>query len=111
MRIFEINDGDLIESLTRQMKAPWIPDAAIVTVIGVVDDFAVLTTPSDDPGIHRLNEYDQPGEIVGAVGEVRNGQVHLHASFAVDDGRVVGGHVHRATVGRHFARVYLMPTR
>ncbi|MFE2407444.1 PCC domain-containing protein [Kitasatospora sp. NPDC059408] len=48
--------------------------------------------------------------MVSAVGEVRNGQVRLHASLAVDDGRVVGGHVRRATVRRHFARVYLLPT-
>ncbi|MFD8088158.1 PCC domain-containing protein [Kitasatospora sp. NPDC059722] len=49
-------------------------------------------------------------EIVSAVGEVRNGQAHLHASLAVGDGRVVGGHVRCATVGRHFTRVYLLPT-
>ncbi|MGA5704736.1 PCC domain-containing protein [Peterkaempfera bronchialis] len=76
MRIFEIKNGDLIESLTQQMKAPWIPDAVIVTVIGVVDDFTVLTTPSYDPDTHQVNRYDKPGEIVGAVGEIRNGQVH-----------------------------------
>ncbi|MFE6054112.1 PCC domain-containing protein [Kitasatospora sp. NPDC056446] len=110
MRIFEVRNGDLIESLTRQIKAPWIPDAAIVTVVGIVDDFAVLTTPSDDPGTQRLHEYDKPGGIVSAVGEVRDGQVRLHASFAVDEGRVIGGHVQRATIGRHFARVYLLPT-
>ncbi|MGW4126139.1 hypothetical protein [Nocardia sp. NPDC004711] len=45
MRIFEITDGELIESIEAQAKAAGIAEAAIVSLIGAADSFAASTMP------------------------------------------------------------------
>jgi uncharacterized protein len=46
---------------------------------------------------------------MSGTGEVVNGQVHIHATMAVEGDRAVSGHLHRAQVGTWFARAYLLP--
>lgn len=42
-------------------------------------------------------------------GEIKDGAVHVHATFGVEGDRAVVGHVHAAHIGTWFARAYLLP--
>ncbi|MFF4647748.1 PCC domain-containing protein [Streptomyces sp. NPDC001389] len=109
MFVAEVKDAEIIEEVTRQAAEAGITDAAVVTVIGAVDSFTVSTMPADDPSADIVTDYKLPGEITGAVGELRDGKVHLHLTLAVEGDRAVAGHLHKAQVGAWFARVYLLP--
>lgn len=106
MHVIEVKSGELIESITRQVKDAGITNAAIVSLIGAVDSFTVSTMPADDPSKDTLTAYDLPAEMSGN-GEVVDGAVHIHAVMAVDGDRAVSGHLHRAHIGHWFARAYL----
>jgi uncharacterized protein len=107
--VVEIKDAELVETLTLQAAEAEITDAAVVTIIGAVDSFSIATMPADDPSVHTITDYTLPGEITGAVGDLRDGKVHLHITFALEGDRAVAGHLERAWVGFWFARVYLLP--
>lgn len=108
MITFEVRDGELIESLTRQAAEHGITNGAIVSLIGAVDAFTVSTMPTGDATKDVLTDYDSPAEMSG-TGEIVNGVVHVHAVMAVEGDRAVSGHLHRATISTWFARVYVMP--
>ncbi|MFJ4651138.1 PCC domain-containing protein [Nocardia sp. NPDC088792] len=108
MLIFEIETGEMIESIEQQAKSFGIAQAAIVSLIGGVDDFTVSTMPADDATTDIVSTYRLPGEMHGS-GEIRNGKAHVHATFAVQGDRAVAGHVHAATIGTWFARAYVVP--
>jgi predicted DNA-binding protein with PD1-like motif len=103
---FEVRNDELTAALDQMLMEQGVTDAVLVSKIGVVDDFAILTTPSDNPDEHRRTVYDKPGEIAGAVGEVRAGKLHLHVTFGVDYGQAIAGHLDSATIGQHFARAF-----
>jgi uncharacterized protein len=73
-----------------------------------VDTFTVSTMPATDATTDVITTYDRPAEMHGA-GEITDGQVHIHATMAVEGDRGVSGHVHSAQVGTWFARAYLLP--
>lgn len=106
--VLEVNDDELMESLTRQAAEQGVTDAAIVSLIGGVDSFVLSTMPTDDPHRDIVSTYAMPAEMHG-TGEIRNGVVHLHATMAVQGERALAGHVHRAQVGTWFARAYIIP--
>jgi predicted DNA-binding protein with PD1-like motif len=103
-----VNDDDLMISLTKQAEAQGIRNGAIVSLIGAVDSFTVSTMPADDATADTLTDYTQPAEMSG-TGEIVDGVVHVHAVMAVEGDRGVSGHLHRAQVGTHFARAYVIP--
>jgi predicted DNA-binding protein with PD1-like motif len=107
MLIFEVQSGEMIESIETQAKTAGVTHAAIVSLIGGVDEFTVSTMPADDATKDLVSTYRIPGEMHGA-GEIRDGKVHVHATFAVQGDRAVAGHVHSATVGTWFARAYVL---
>lgn len=105
--VFEIADGELMESISRQAKERGVTNAAIVSLIGGVDSFTISTMPADDATKDIVTSYSLPAEMHGS-GEIRDGVVHVHATLAVEGDRAVAGHVHRAQIGTWFARAYLI---
>lgn len=108
MRLIEILDGPLVKTLAAHLADLGITDAAIVSLIGAVESFTISTMPEDDPSRDIVTTYDMPAEMHGA-GEVVGGVPHLHVTMAVVGDRGLAGHLHEATVGHWFARVYVQP--
>ncbi|MFE7717508.1 PCC domain-containing protein [Nocardia rhizosphaerihabitans] len=108
MSLFELKDCDLVEALQQQVTESGITNASVL-LIGAVDTFKISTMPAHDASDDIVSEYRLPAEMHG-TGEVVNGKVHLHASFAVQGDRVYGGHVHAASIGTWFVRAYVTPT-
>jgi len=108
MLIVEIMDGELLKGIADSAREKGITDAAIVTLIGAADSFTISTMPADDATKDVLTDYDVPGEMT-ATGDIVGGQVHIHAVMAIEGDRAVSGHLHRAQIGTHFARAYLLP--
>ena len=104
--MYEVRDAELMDELTRRVKADGIENAAIVSLIGAADDFTVTTMASNDALDDQPLTMTAPAELSG-TGEVHDGQVHVHVSMAVEGGQVVGGHLLSAEVRTHFVRVYL----
>ena len=107
MLVIEVRDGDLLEGIEQSVKERGIADAAIVTLIGAVDSFTLSTMPAADAAKDVLTDYDMPTEMT-ATGEIVDGRPHIHAVMAVEGGRAISGHLHRAQVGTWFARAYLL---
>lgn len=108
MKVFEVQDGEMIESLTRQIKEAGIVNGAIVSLIGGVDRFTISTMPADDATADTVSSYALPGEMHGS-GEIVDGVLHIHATMGVQGDRAVVGHLHEAHIGTHFARAYVLP--
>jgi uncharacterized protein len=106
MITIEIRNGELIETLQRELSERGISDAAIVSLIGAVDAFTVSTMPASDATKDVLTDYELPAEMSG-TGEIINGTVHVHVVMAVEGDRAISGHLHRANVGTWFARAYV----
>jgi predicted DNA-binding protein with PD1-like motif len=105
--VIEVRDGELIETVTREARQRGIRNAAIVSLIGAVDEFTVSTMPTHDATKDVVTSYVQPAEMTGS-GEITEGAVHVHAVMAVEGDRAVCGHLHNARIGAWFARVYLI---
>jgi predicted DNA-binding protein with PD1-like motif len=104
----EVREAELIETLTKQAGDAGITDAAIVALIGAVDGFTLSTMPPDDPNRDILTTYRQPAELSG-TGEIVGGQIHIHATMAINGNVGLSGHLHQADVGAWFVRAYVMP--
>ncbi|MFJ9694885.1 PCC domain-containing protein [Kitasatospora sp. NPDC101183] len=109
MHVFEVNDAELVESIAEQAKAAGLTDGVIVSLIGAADSFTISTMPAGDASADIITDYDQPAEIVGVVGDIVGGVVHLHATMAIEGDKGVAGHLHRAQIGHWFARAYVLP--
>jgi uncharacterized protein len=109
MQVLEIRNGELLESIVEQAAAQGITDAAIVTLIGAVDGFALSTNPFDDPKSHIITSYPFPAEMT-ATGEIIDGKPHIHAVMAIQGDRAVAGHLHKAYITTYFANVYVIPS-
>ena len=72
-----------------------------VSAIGAVDH-AVIGLYRVEEQQYYSNTFDLPLEIVGLTGNVttKEGKIylHLHAAFADETGRVIGGHLNEAKV-------------
>ncbi|WP_156755731.1 PCC domain-containing protein [Actinokineospora pegani] len=107
MRVLDVTNGELVESLTRKAEEQGIANAAIVSLIGGVDSFTVSTMPADDATKDNISDYRLPAEMHGA-GEIKDGVVHIHATMAVEGDKAIAGHLHRAQIGTWFARAYVI---
>ncbi|WP_205625565.1 PCC domain-containing protein [Actinomadura atramentaria] len=109
MHVIHIDQGPLIATLTERLADLGVTSAAIVSLIGAVDEFTVSTMPADDASTDIVTTYTRPAEMHGA-GEVVNGEPHLHVTMAIEGDQGIAGHLHEAEVGHWFARVYVLPT-
>jgi hypothetical protein len=104
----EINDGELVNALTRQAAEHGIVNGAIVSLIGAVDAFTLSTMAANDATKDIATEYSLPAEMSG-TGEIVDSRVHIHAVMAIEGDRAISGHLHWARIGTWFARAYLVP--
>ncbi|MFE9928904.1 PCC domain-containing protein [Streptomyces sp. NPDC005533] len=108
MLTIEVAQGEEVLSRVRtELAARSVVKGAIVSVIGAVDHCEVSTMPKGDAGSDVIRTYTDPLEMFG-TGEVRDGVPHIHAVFGTEDGSAVSGHLHAATVGHWFVRVYVI---
>ena len=108
MIVFEVRDGELIETLTKQAADADIANGAIVALIGAADGFTLSTMPPSDATQDVLTSYRQPAEVTGG-GEIVGGKVHIHATMAVDGNVGLAGHLHQADIHTWFVRAYVLP--
>lgn len=108
MLLIEVRGAELLAALEAAAARDGIGDAAIVALIGAADSFTLSTMPAGDPSRDVLTDYGLPAEMT-ATGEFRGGKPHVHAVMAVEGDRAVAGHLHRAVIGTHFARAYVIP--
>ena len=108
MFVIEVVDGELLEEIEAAAKDAGLADAAIVSLIGAVDDFAISSMPLNDATRDQLLSYAMPAEITG-TGEVVGGRPHLHVVMGVQGNKALAGHLRRAEVRTHSVRVYLLP--
>jgi uncharacterized protein len=107
VHVIEINDGELMRTLTDQLAALGVDRGVIVSLIGGADSFTISTMPADDATKDVITEYALPAEM-SATGEIVDGKPHVHAVMAVEGDRAISGHLHAARIGTWFARVYVM---
>jgi len=107
VHVFEVRSDELMAAITSQAKAAGILNGAIVSLVGAVDEFTVSTMPAADATSDILTDYAAPAEMSG-TGEIVNGAVHVHVVMAVEGDKAVSGHLHRAFIRTHFARVYVV---
>ncbi|WP_326592133.1 PCC domain-containing protein [Streptomyces brevispora] len=98
---------EVMARVTDELALNGITRGAIVSVIGAVDQCEVSTMPKHDASSDVIRTYTDPLEMFGS-GEVRDGIPHIHAVFGTEDGSAVSGHLHAATVGHWFVRVYVI---
>lgn len=108
MHVIEIKNAELLETIAQRAKELGITRGAIVSLIGAVDTFTISTMPASDATADVITDYELPAEMHG-TGEITDGEVHVHATMAVEGDRGLSGHVHRAQVGTWFARAYVLP--
>lgn len=108
MHVFEVPYGDVMWKLDLEFVEAGIENGAIVSLIGAVDSFTISTMPEDDATADVVTKYDLPAELHGS-GEIKDGKVHIHATFAVAGDKCLSGHLHQAVVRTHFVRAYVMP--
>ncbi|MFJ2397324.1 PCC domain-containing protein [Streptomyces sp. NPDC087843] len=109
MHVIEVRNAELIESITEQAAEQGITDAAIVALIGAIDNFTLSTNPVGDPTAHTYSSYPLPAEMT-ATGEIVDGKPHIHAVMAVQGDRAISGHLHKAQLDTSFARAYVIPS-
>ena len=109
MLLISVQQGEeVIEVLTRELRAERVRFGAIVSLIGAVDSACISNMRKDDPGSDILTEYEQPMELSG-TGEITEGRPHVHAVLGVEGDGSLSGHLHWARVESHFVNVYVMP--
>jgi predicted DNA-binding protein with PD1-like motif len=107
MHVIEVRNGELLSTIQQSAREQGITNAAIVTLIGAVDSFTLSTMSAGDATKDVITDYELPAEMT-ATGEIVNGVPHIHAVMAVEGGRAISGHLHRAHLGTWFARAYLL---
>lgn len=108
MIILEVRDAELVASLQRQIEELQIQNAAIVSLIGGVENFTISTMPANDATADTITDYDVTAEMTG-TGEIVDGKIHVHVVMGTEGDEARAGHLHRATVKTHFARAYVIP--
>ena len=108
MLVIEVVEGELLEEIRQAVKDAGLEDAAIVSLIGAVDDFTISSMPLNDATRDQPLSYAMPAAVTG-TGEIIGGQPHLHVVMAVQGNKALAGHLQRAEVRTHSVRAYLLP--
>jgi predicted DNA-binding protein with PD1-like motif len=108
MLMIKVAEGELLEGIEAAAKDAGITDAAVVSLIGAVDDFAISSMPLNDATRDQSLNYAMAAEITG-TGEIVGGKPHLHVVMAVQGNKALAGHLRRGDIRTHSVRVYLLP--
>jgi len=106
--VIEVVEGELLEEIEAAAKAAGITDAAIVSLIGAADAFTISSMTMNDAAIDQPFHYAMPADMTGN-GEIVGGKAHIHVVMAVHGNKALAGHLRRAEIRKHSARVYLLP--
>src|SRR3954471_12435192 len=87
--------SELIKTITEEAARKGIRDAAIVSLIGAVDEFCISNMPSKNAEDDILTEFAEPCEMSG-TGEIVAGRVHVHCVLGRQDNSSLSGHLHWA---------------
>lgn len=101
-------NSEIINYITQYCKENNIENAAIVSLIGAVDECCISNMPKIDAQKDILKVYNVPLELMGS-GEVKNGKVHIHCILGQENNSAVTGHLHWANVKTWFVSAYIMP--
>jgi predicted DNA-binding protein with PD1-like motif len=108
MIVIEVRNDELLASLARQAAELGITDAAIVSLIGAANSFALSTIAEHDPAKDILTDFAVPARMSG-TGDIINGAIHIHATMAVEGYLGLSGRLHRAEISTWPARAYVLP--
>ena len=100
MFVIEVVEGELLEEIEAAAKGAGITDAAVVSLIGAVDDFTISSMPLNDATRDQPLNYAMPAEITG-TGEIVSGKAHIHVVMAVQGNKALAGHLRRAEIRTH----------
>jgi predicted DNA-binding protein with PD1-like motif len=106
--VIEVVEGELLEEIRQAVKEKGVTSAAVVSLIGAVDDFVISSMPLNDATRDQPLSYAMPAEVTG-TGEITGGEPHLHVVMAVQGNKALAGHLRRAEIRTHSVRAYLLP--
>ncbi|MBA3064900.1 DNA-binding protein [bacterium] len=106
----KIGEGEKIMAfLEGELAAKGIKEAVIVSCVGALRDFELITIHQESkkiPPEHYKKKFDLKAELMGN-GSVAAGSAHLHVVCGLDGGSALAGHLVEGTV-TYFAEVTLL---
>ncbi|MCD6413740.1 MAG: DUF296 domain-containing protein [Elusimicrobia bacterium] len=99
----------LVASLERKLDAEGIKNAAVVSCVGALREFELITIYQNSekiPPDHFARKFDKKAELL-STGNVTGGKVHLHATMGLEGGEALAGHLVEGVV-TYFADVFLI---
>lgn len=105
--VIEIESGELIEELARELTNRGVGDASLV-LVGGVESFTISNMAADNVLKDLTTEYAQPGELTG-TGDWRDGKAHLHVTCGIEGDIARAGHLHAAHIETYFVHAYVTP--
>ena len=108
MLVLSVQPGEeVIESLTRQLKALDVTSGAVVSLVGAIDSCGISNMAAHDAKTDIVTELTQPLELSG-TGEILDGKPHLHCVISGQGNAALAGHLHWARVENFFVRAYVV---
>ena len=108
VRIVIDKGQEVMETLEAECLSHNIRNAAIVSIVGAVDECCIHNMLHTDAHTPVINEYREHLEMTGS-GEVRDGKPHIHCVMSRENEETLAGHLHWAKVENWFVAVYLIP--
>ena len=99
---------EVVDAITKHIKAKNVSEGSIVSIIGAVDACSISTMPKENAKKDIVTEYHEPLEI-SATGEIHEGKPHIHAVLGREGNIAVFGHLHWARVKQWFVNIYIIP--
>ncbi len=112
MKISKIKIGEgekLVSSLEKVVAERNIKNAVIVSCVGALKEFELITIYQDSkkiPPEHFPTKFLRNAELL-ASGSVSDGKVHLHAVLGLEGGKALSGHLVEGIV-TYFAEIFLL---
>lgn len=107
MFVISVKPGqEVIETVTAELLARGVKNAAIASLIGAIDSCCISNMPRGDATRDILTEYRKPFEMAG-TGEVKDGKPHVHCILGQEGDTSLAGHLHWARVDTWFVNVYV----
>ena len=98
--------AEVIKTVSEELERLGIRNAAVVSLVGAVDEFCISNMPRTNAKDDILTDFAEPCEMSG-TGEVVDGRVHLHCVFGREDNSTVSGHLRWANVSNWFVHAYV----
>lgn len=99
---------EVLEALRVKLRELGVRHGAVVALIGAVERCEISNMYGGNPNSQGIASFHDPAELSG-VGEVVDGEPHLHVTVSFADAVGNHGHLVSAHVGTHFVRAYVLP--